>query len=222
MKKLQYLFVLLFCMTIGLSFGQGKQKLIQFSGLIVEGDSLLGIPGAHVFIPKAGRGASTNLLGYFSLPALPGDTILVLAIGYKRQYYVIPTDTLKDMTVMIQMRTDTLFLPEVNIRTLPSERVFKEALLAMSLPDEQNHNYMKDNLNDQIMRRLLLESGMSANMNHRYYMQRQQVDAIEQRYMSRMNPLLDPFAWARFFKDIESERKKKAERERKKENDSGY
>lgn len=222
MKKVQYLLVLLFCIIIGLSFGQGKQKLIQFSGLIVEGDSLLGIPGAHVFIPKAGRGASTNLLGYFSLPALPGDTILVLAVGYKRQYYVVPNDTLKDMTVMIEMRTDTLFLPEVNIRTLPSERIFKEALLAMNLPDEQNHNYMKDNLNDQIMRRLLLESGMSANMNHRYYMQRQQIDAIEQRYMSRVNPLLDPFAWARFFKDIESERKKKEERERKKENESGY
>ena len=52
MKKVQYLLVLLFCIIIGLSFGQGKQKLIQFSGLIVEGDSLLGFLVPMFFFQK--------------------------------------------------------------------------------------------------------------------------------------------------------------------------
>lgn len=221
MKKIGYFLGIILCLLVTVSWGQGEKKLIQFSGLVVEGDSLLGIPGAHVFIPKAGRGASTNLLGYFTIPALPGDSVVVLAVGYKRQSYVIPQDTLQDMTVMIHMSTDTLFLPEVEIRSLPSERVFKEAFLALHLPDQKKHDYMKDNLNDQIMRRLLSESGMSASMNHRYYMQKQ-IQAIERRYMVQTNPLLDPFAWSRFFKDIRREKEKKAAREKKENNDKSY
>ncbi len=221
MKKAKYFWIVMSCFLVSFSWGQGEKKLIQFSGLVVEGDSLLGIPGAHVFIPKAGRGASTNLLGYFSIPAMPGDSILILAVGYKRQSLVIPKDTLQDMTVMIQMSTDTLFLPEVEIRALPSERVFKEAFLALHLPDQQNHDYMQKNLNDQIMQRLLLESGMSASMNHRYYMQRQ-INAIERRYMIQTNPLLDPFAWARFFKDVQREKQKKEARKKKQNNDKSY
>ncbi|MCP4520525.1 MAG: carboxypeptidase-like regulatory domain-containing protein [Cytophagales bacterium] len=222
MNKLKYIALfLLFTANFHVSWGQGEKKMIQFSGLVVEGDSLLGIPGAHVFIPKAGRGASTNLLGYFSIPALPGDSLLILAIGYKKQYYIIPEDTLQDMTVMVHMLRDTLMLPEVTIRALPSERAFKQAFLALNLPDEKQRNYMQENLNDQIMRRLLSESTMSASMNHRYYMQ-QQIQAMEQKYMVQTNPLLDPFAWARFFKDIEAERKKREARKKKQKNDSGY
>ena len=43
MKKVKYFLGILFCVTIGFSWGQGEKKMIQFSGLVVEGDSLLGI-----------------------------------------------------------------------------------------------------------------------------------------------------------------------------------
>ena len=102
-----------------------------------------------------------------------------------------------------------------------SERVFKEAFLALHLPDQKNIDYMQNNLNDQIMQKLLLESGMSASMNHRYYMQRQ-INAIERRYMVQTNPLLDPFAWARFFKDVQREKKKNEVRKKKENNDESY
>ena len=35
---------------------QGKRQVIQFTGIVASGDSLLGVPGATVYVPKAGRG----------------------------------------------------------------------------------------------------------------------------------------------------------------------
>jgi len=47
---------------------------------------------------------------------------------------------------------------------------------------------------------------MDGNLNHKYFMQQQAVywnDAYGPRY----NPLLNPFAWAEFFKSIKKKKK---------------
>ena len=56
---------------------QGKRKIIQFTGIVASGDSLLGVPGATVYVPRAGRGTATNIYGYFSMAVLAGDSIVI-------------------------------------------------------------------------------------------------------------------------------------------------
>ena len=51
---------------------QGEKNTIQLSGLIVDGDSAYGVPGVHIYIPRAGIGTTSNPVGFFSLPTLVG------------------------------------------------------------------------------------------------------------------------------------------------------
>lgn len=196
-----------------------EKEILQFSGIVVEGDSMLGMPGVHVFVPNTGRGTSTNLVGYFSMPVEAGDSVVLGAIGYKKHHIIIPEDSSGMYSVVIEMDEDTTYLPEVHISSFPSERVFKEAILAMDIPDENIS--MNRNLNDKIMRRLLSSSEMDARMSTSFYMQ-QQASAIEDRYVVTSMELLNPFAWSRFFKDIKDQKEKNIERRKQEKSDSPY
>jgi len=200
---------------------QGPTKVVQVSGLVVSGDSLYGIPGVAIYIPKSGRGTLTNYVGYFSLPALLGDSIIINSLGYKVRRYVVP-DTLKSdkMSLIIELLEDTLMMPAVEIFPWPTEQLFKEAFLSLRLP-EQDMNNMNNNLNEQVLKRMLYSSTADGAENHRYYMQKQ-LDVTTNRY-NIVNPGLvftNPFAWSRIITDIKKKRFKSTLQEKEYEDDS--
>jgi hypothetical protein len=205
------------------TYTKDGRKIIQFHGLVLEGDSLYGVGGARVYDPKSHRGATTGVLGYFSFPVVEGDSVVVMAVGFRRRSIVIPTVAVDESTYFMKvlLSHDTIVLPEQLIGGLPPEQIFKEAVLAYSGSYDKDLQNADNNLNDQIMSHLLENSGMSANMNHTYYMQ-QQVQYIENRYMATSSPFLDPFAWSRFFKDVESEKAKKRAVDKEKNNIKPY
>ena len=205
------------------SFSQSEtdDKLIQLTGLIVEtGDSLYGIPGAHIFNPKTGRGATANLMGYFSMPVKPGDSLLIASIGYEKQPYIIPQDSTHNFSIIFQLANDTIYLPEIKIDRLPTERAFKKAFLALHLPEE-DYNNMQDNLDKQLLINLYGTADVDPETLTRYKMQ-QQARILEQKYVTQSISLLDPFAWRRFVKDVKEEKKKKDEKERAENNEAAY
>jgi hypothetical protein len=192
-----------------------QNKVIQFSGLTVGGDSLYGIPGVYLYVPKAGRGTSSNHLGYFSLPTLVGDTVLIKAIGYKQKQFIIPQVEEK-LSVIIELVADTSFLPVVEIFPWPTEKIFKEAFLALELPDVERSNAEK-NLNDKVIKRMLYNLPDDGSMNHRYFMT-QQVQRQNGRFFYPTLSLLDPFAWSRFIKSVKNgELKRRDEKDYNKE-----
>lgn len=211
--------ILISLISFGIAHGQGQNKPVQLSGLVVEGDSLLSIPGAFVFVPETGRGTSTNLLGYFSFPVLPGDSVVVAAVGFKKEFFIVPSDS-ESVSLVVHLVGDTMLLPLVEISSFPIESIFKEAFLSMLLPDE-GRSSMNKNLNDQILSRLLESSTMDGSLNHKYYMQ-QQITAMQTHYLIRTNPFLDPFSWARFFKSISKEKERKEEERKRMLEDSPY
>jgi hypothetical protein len=185
------------------SKAQGKTKVIQFSGVIAGGDSLYGIRGASVYVPKAGRGTSTNDYGYFSLPVLPGDSVVISSLGYQKQHFLIPkTYEKENYSVIVEMMEDAHVLPEVRVFPYPTEEIFKEAFLALRLPQEQKSAAEK-NLNPEIMRRIFENTPMSAEANHRHYMNTYNQQQI-QRQQVTTNPLLNPFAWYQIINGIKN------------------
>ena len=50
--------------------------MVQLSGLVLGEDSTSALPGVNVYVPTIGRGTVTNQYGYFSMPVLPGDSVL--------------------------------------------------------------------------------------------------------------------------------------------------
>lgn len=184
----------------GEALAQGRPNVIQLSGLVLGEDSTSALAGANVYVPTAGRGTSTNQYGYFSLPVLPGDSVVFSTVGYKRQYYLVPENQKESLTVIVELDTDTTFLPAVEVFPYPTEEIFKEAILALKLPNEEQYANMRENLAEDLLARMFEAMPMDGSMNHRYFMN-QQFDRVQ--YAGpRPNPLLNPFAWAEFIKSI--------------------
>lgn len=200
--KILFLFILCLGSTaVHTVFAQGKSSVIQLSGLVLGEDSTSALAGANIYVPTAGRGTSTNRYGYFSMPVLPGDSVVFSSVGHKRQYYLVPKDQKESLTVIVELSMDTTFLPAVEVFPYPSEEVFKEAILALKLPDEDQYAHMRKNLADDLLARMFEAMPMDGSMNHRYFMN-QQFDRVQYGSGPRPNPLLNPFAWAEFIKSI--------------------
>lgn len=194
---------------------QGKRRVVQFTGIVASGDSLLGVPGATVYVPKAGRGTATNVYGYFSLAVLAGDSVVIRSLGYRNQTIIIPADYQRQSySVIVQLKEDATVLPEVRVFPYSTEKDFKKAFLALKLPTERG-SAAADNLNEQLMRRIFNSQPVGATANYRQTMSQQQ-----QQFDKRMgmgpsqysnNPLLNPFSWLQLIKQVKDGEFKKKE-----------
>lgn len=195
---------LFYTLTIQVStvFGQDQKEVIQFSGVVVDEDSTsTGLFGVHVYVPAAGRGTVTNQYGYFSLPVLLGDSVIISVVGYQKQNFIIPGNQGDSFTVLVEMVTDTTILSSVEIFPYPTEELFKEAILALNLPVDDESQV--DNLGQEVLARMAQSMSMDASQNYKYYMN-QQFYQLHNTYSQQRfnNPLLNPVNWASFIKSL--------------------
>jgi carboxypeptidase-like protein len=198
---------ILFCLSVlvlsnDVLFAQSKkesQQVVQFTGVIVSNDGVSQVPGVHVYVPKSGRGTTTNIYGYFTMPALVGDEVIVSAIGFLKQHYIVPEGQNGRVNVLFKLEEDTVYLQNVDIAPFMPEREFKQAILALSLPD--NDKILDDRLDGAAMALLLRNTPYDASLNARYYFD-QQFYYLQDNYGPRSNPFLNPFNWSRFIKSL--------------------
>ncbi len=195
---------LFYTLTIQVStvFGQDQKEVIQFSGVVVDEDSTsTGLFGVHVYVPAAGRGTVTNQYGYFSLPVLQGDSVIISVVGYQKQNFIIPGNQGDSFTVLVEMVTDTTILSSVEIFPYPTEELFKEAILALNLPVDDESQV--DNLGQEVLARMAQSMSMDASQNYKYYMNQQFYELHNTYSQQRFNnPLLNPVNWASFIKSL--------------------
>ncbi len=219
MKKI--LSILLFSLASLFTFGQkAPDHIVQITGIVVTGDSMFGLANAHIYNNITGIGTTSNQLGYFAIASKTGDSLTVRSLGYQKETFAVPNDSGDIVSLVIELSTDTLILPMVTIRKFPSEKIFKEAFLSISAPSNQ-YNSMSDNLNTQILRTMLATQELDASISHQYFMNLQ-----TQHHQNSISPttipLIDPFAWSRFFKDLKREKEKKKKQEQEKKRNLGY
>ena len=190
--------------TVSTSQAQVKRKIIQLSGIVLGEDSVSGLPGVHIYVPKAGRGTTTQPNGFFSMPVLVGDSVVISSVGYVRRSYVVPDSRDEFLTVVIEMVTDNTILNSVTIMPFPTEEVFKQAVLALNVP--MDNGIDKRNMNAELMALMMKTTPMDGNLNYRYYMD-QYNQSIMDRSQVRTNPFLNPFNWAKFFRDLKQNKK---------------
>lgn len=186
------------------AIAQGKASVVQFSGIVASGDSLYGVPGVTVYVPKAGRGTVTNEYGYFSMPVLAGDSVVVRALGYKHLTVMIPRNYNKQSySVVLELKEDATLLPEVRVFPYPTEELFKKAFLALKVPDEDKKAADR-NFNEQILARIFNNTPVGPSANFRNTMDLQQMNLNRQAMPNQYNnnPLLNPFAWGQFINQI--------------------
>ena len=200
-------FIILFALLLITSerlYSQGRKHIIQLSGVIVGEDSLSGAPGVHVYVPKAGRGTTTNYRGYFSMPVLVGDSIVISAVGYKKQSYIVPEipETGDHITLLVELVTDVTYLETVQIMAFPTEELFKEAVLALNLPIATD-GVENEHLNADLLAYMASVAPMDGALNYRNYMNNQ-IYYQNDKFQPRTNPLLNPFRWAQFIQAIKN------------------
>ena len=183
-----------------------KKHVIQFYGVVTDQDTVSGIMGAHVYVPKRGMGTTTNYTGFFSFPVLEGDSVVISAVGFQKASVIIPKMEEDSYSIIVAMKGDTTYLPELEVTPFPTEEMFKEAVLAYRLPNQGDINNMDRNLDPMTLMEMARETPMDGSLNHRYFMNQQAVYWNDQ-YGPRYNPLLNPFAWAEFFKSLKRKKK---------------
>ena len=179
-----------------------ERKVVQFSGVILNADSTTAIPGVNIYVPRKGRGTSSNRFGYFSMPVVAGDSIVFSYIGLKRQSIKIPKDIAKDdVSYILTMVQDEIALQEVQVMPYPTEEEFKNAILAVNIDAAPPLN--RGNLSPQLLLRWAADMPASGNENFRQFTNQQTQQTMD-RYGPRPMPLLNPFAWAQFIKSIKN------------------
>ncbi|MEM9895945.1 MAG: carboxypeptidase-like regulatory domain-containing protein, partial [Bacteroidota bacterium] len=183
-----------------------EQTVIQFTGVVFSTDSVTLVPGTHVYIPESGRGTTTNLYGFFSLPVLEGDSVVFSAVGYKRSYFIVPPhESTRSLKAIIILEDDITFLEEVEVRPYPTESIFKEALISMELPERKEYVNVYQWLESEYMKQgyKTLPASPAANS---LSIVNQYNQAYVNKYSPPQNQLLNPFAWSQFINSLKRER----------------
>lgn len=177
-----------------------EKKVVQLSGIVVADDGNTELPGVHVYVPAYGRGTTTNAYGYFSMPALVGDHVVLSSVGFIKQEFIVPSGTNGRVNVMLQMETDTVYLENIDITPFLSEKMFKQAILAMRLPEDRGRA-AGSRLDGDVLSAMVGSMPYDAQLNATYYFNQQQY-YMQDSYGPRSNPFLNPFNWAKFINSL--------------------
>ncbi len=171
--------------------------MVQFSGVVVTGDSLEPVPFTSILTKGSFRGTISDVYGYFSFVAQTGDTIEYAAVGFKRGHYVIP-DSLGDnkYSMIHVLIPDTVLLKPLEVYPWPSKEQFREAFLALNISDSEYQRALK-HLNSaeaiQRMENLPPDPGLAA-----HFQSLQDNTRIYNQGMAPTMNLFNPIAWAQF------------------------
>lgn len=175
------------------------RRMIQFSGAVVTADSLKPVGFTNIYLEGQKRGGSANFNGFFSFVAYTGDVVVFSAQGYRTSRFKIP-DTLHSShySMYQMMQTDTFLLQETIIYPWATVEALEYAIVNTVIPENDYDRAMK-NLEREQLREIGLNLAMDGSMNYR-----NQISNIVAKnyYNGQYAPitLLNPFAWAQFFK----------------------
>ncbi|NQX91418.1 MAG: carboxypeptidase-like regulatory domain-containing protein [Flavobacteriales bacterium] len=174
-----------------------SNEVVQFSGLIVYGDSLAPVPFASVYRVRDRQGTVTDTRGFFTIPVLKGDTIQFSSVGFQPSRMVV-SDTLSSnrYNVVQYMSKDTIFVETAFVYPWPTKAALKQELLALNLYEDEAERARK-NLESIMMYNRMTEMGMDGGENYKFAMQAQ-TQSI--RYAGQVPPqnIFNPVAWAQF------------------------
>ena len=176
------------------------ERLVQFSGLVLDGtqERLQPVPYANILVVGKGRGTYTDYEGFFSIVVEKSDTIEFSALGYETVRYVIPEDVEGNRLPVVQlMTTNNIDLPEIVVFPWPSREHFKLEFLAMDVTSDLQSRAAENLTADKLeqVRSTLAYDGIE---NSSYYLRQQ---ASRNYYIGQAPPMniFNPLSWKKFF-----------------------
>ena len=206
--SLRLAFVCAFTLWMGLFASSQTDSLplqvVQVSGLVVTGDSLSPLPYCTVFRSRDRRGTITDARGFFSLPALTGDTLEFSSVGYVSQQAVIPAGgELARVNLVQPMGRDTVTMNDAFVYPWPSRERFRQDFLALGLPNQGLDPAWDSPMDPMDVYDRLSEVGRDGQSTSSNVLAAQ---AQQTGYAGQAPPvnLLNPVAWAQFLQALKS------------------
>lgn len=174
-----------------------SENLVQFSGVVLSGDSLAQVPFVSIIIANKQRGTISDYYGFFSFVARPSDTVQFSAVGYKTAQYIIPdTLSINRYSIIQMLSTDTIELAPAMVYPWPTREQFKRAFLE-ARPQEDDYARAQRNLAREWIGEKADYLGMDGQSNYRYTMATYNTRLYNAGFIRSAN-LLDPIAWSKF------------------------
>jgi hypothetical protein len=85
-----------------------------YRGIVVDSTSMLNISDAHITVKNTTRGVISNNVGSFLIYALPSDTLVITALGYKT--IELPL-LFEEDALMIMMSENIQMLSDITVRS---------------------------------------------------------------------------------------------------------
>lgn len=201
-KKISLVLLLLLAITSQLwaQSNKNNDSLIQFSGIVLSSDSLIGLEDVNIRVKGRIFGTVSNVQGIFTLVTHPGDTVLFTRIGYKRNEYVVPTTLKSKLYSMITTLTvDTFTVSPVFVTPFISSALLPYYFATLNLPEDEMDVLARRNLESELLRKQAAALGADGAENQDYIIRQ---EAAKYYYAGQAPPIniLNPFAWAQFIK----------------------
>ncbi len=201
-KNISLVLLLLLAMTNQLWAQSNKKNdsLIQFSGIVLSSDSLIGLEDVNIRVKGRIFGTISNMQGIFTLVTHPGDTVLFTRIGYKRNEYVVPNNLKSKLySMIITLTADTFTVSTVIVTPFISSALLPYYFATLNLPEDEMDVLAKRNLESELLRQQAAAMGADGPENQDYMIRR---EAAKYYYAGQAPPIniLNPFAWAQFIK----------------------
>ena len=201
-------------MFAGWQTASAQEILVQWTG-VVRNELLQPIPYAHIIVQKDLRGTISDPQGKFSIITYPRDTLIVSCMGYKLRKMSVPNISYEDSKHYLKdiiMEEETYMLSEVVILPWRTYREFKEAFIALELPEDDlqraYHNIAV--LQEQIYN-AVSNRPSSPTANFRDVMNSRTNRMMTYGHMYPTYQIANPIAWAQFFQALRNGEFKKKE-----------
>ena len=185
-----------------------SKRLIQFSGIVVNSDSIEPAPFINITIKNTKKGTISDNKGFFSFVAHQGDIVEFAGMGYKTATFLIPNNLTQQRYTWVQpLSTDTVYLFETIIYPWSSMQEFKKAFIELKIPNDDEQR-AKKNLELAEMKERAMNMPMDGSMNFRNVVD----NHVYKNYykgQAMPNNLLNPIAWAQFIKAVKEGKFKK-------------
>ncbi len=210
----RYIIYVVFALTVLQSLS-AQEVLVQWTG-VVRNDLLESIPFAHIIVQKDFRGTISDPQGMFTIITFPSDTLLISCVGFKARKIPVPkiTDTdSKHYIKDIVLETDTIMLSEVVIFPWKTYKEFKDAFMALDLPEDDMQRAYRNiaAIQEQIYNAIANRSA-SPNSNFRDVMASRNNRMMTYGHLYPTYSITNPFAWAKFFSALQNGEFKKKEK----------
>ena len=199
---------------VGLQASYAQEILIQWTG-VVRNELLEPIPFAHVIDLKDFRGIVSDPKGMFTIITYPNDTLYVSCVGYKTRRIPVPNISSGDSKHYIKdiiMEEDTIMLSEVVIFPWKTYKEFKDAFMAVELPeDDLQRAYRNIAVLQEQIYSAMINRQATPTTNFRDVMANRHNRMMTYGHMYPTYSITNPIAWAQFFQALRDGEFKKKE-----------